>query len=138
MSRCLFRLDACISSLDLAPLQRLALLEASRLEEQGDMAGAWAWYRSYLRTIHLAGHRGPLYRRHEAQTWHKTLLDRLTGWSAAARTTPAQLRQALDDVIACEAIVPSDSYALKSQYFLVAPLFDSRETSSSRACRLRG
>jgi hypothetical protein len=111
----------------LAQLQRLALLEASRLEEQGDMAGAWAWYRSYLRTIHLVGHSGPLYRRHEAQMWHKMLLDRLTAWSAAARTTPAQLRQALDDVIACEAIVPSDSYALKSHYIMVAPLFEARK-----------
>ncbi len=28
----------------LSSFQRLALLEASRLEEQGDMAGAWSWY----------------------------------------------------------------------------------------------
>ena len=104
----------------LAPLQRLALLEASRLEDQGDMIGTWAWYRAYLRTIHLATHSGPLYRRYEAVNWHKTLLDRLSGWSASRRTTPALIRQALDDVIACEAIAPSDSYALKSQYFLVA------------------
>ncbi len=75
--------------LGVAPLQRLVLLEASRLEEQGDMAGAWAWYRSYLRTIHLVRHRGHLYRRHEARMWHKMLLDRLSGWTAAARTTPA-------------------------------------------------
>jgi hypothetical protein len=114
-------------TVSLAPLQRLALLEASRLEEQGDMAGAWTWYRSYLRTIHLVGRCGPLYRRHEAQMWHKMLLDRLTAWSAAARTTPAQLRQALDDVIACEAIVPSDSYALKSHYIMLAPLFEARK-----------
>jgi hypothetical protein len=88
------------------------------------MAGAWAWFRSYLRTIHLAGRSGPLYRRHQAQAWHKMLLDRLTGWSADRRTTPALLRQALGDVIACESIVPSDARALKSQYFLVASLFE--------------
>ena len=33
----------------------LALLEASRLEEQGDMAGAWGWYRAALRAIHHVG-----------------------------------------------------------------------------------
>jgi hypothetical protein len=119
-------------TLPLARLQRLALLEASRLEEQGDMAGAWAWYRSYLRTIHLAGRWGSVYKRHEAQTWHKLLLDRLTGWSADAKTIPVLLRQALDDVIACEAIAPSDSYALKTQYLLEASFLEARKLPHGR------
>ena len=36
----------------------LALLEASRLEEQGDMAGAWGWYRAALRATYHMGLRG--------------------------------------------------------------------------------
>ena len=36
----------------------LSLLEASRLEEQGDMAGAWGWYRAALRATCLMGLRG--------------------------------------------------------------------------------
>ena len=39
-------------------LRLIVLLEASRLEEQGDMAGAWGWYRAMLRTIHHIGIHG--------------------------------------------------------------------------------
>jgi hypothetical protein len=103
----------------LRPFQRLALLEASRLEAQGDMAGAWGWYRTYLRTIHHVGSYGMLYRRMAAQAWHDQLRIRTTDWAADARTSPAQLYQALDDVVACEAIVPSDSYTLKAHYLFM-------------------
>jgi hypothetical protein len=116
-------LDASLTTVEgfvafdaLRPFQRLALLEASWLEEQGDMAGAWGWYRTYLRTIHHVGSRGMLYRRMAAQAWHDQLRLRATDWAADARTTPAQLRAALDDVAACEAILPSDSYTLKIHY----------------------
>ncbi len=34
----------------LSSLHLIAVLEASRLEEQGDMAGAWDYYRACLRT----------------------------------------------------------------------------------------
>ena len=35
----------------LRSFHELALLEASRLEERGDMAGAWGWYRAALRSL---------------------------------------------------------------------------------------
>jgi hypothetical protein len=101
----------------LRAFQLLALLEASRLQEQGDMAGAWGWYRTNLRMIHHVGSHGSLQRRAIAQSWHDYLRKRAAVWAADARTTPAQLRQALDDVLACEAIAISESYTLKSAYF---------------------
>jgi hypothetical protein len=110
----------------LRPFQRLALLEASRLEKQGDMAGAWGWFRTYLRTIHHVGLYGTIYRRMVTKTWHNQLRNRLTEWVADPRTTSAQLHRALDDVIACEALVPSESYALKAEYLLVDKTFDER------------
>src|SRR5262249_3413552 len=60
----------------LRPFQRLALLEASRLQEEGNMAGAWEWYRANLRTIHHVGSRGRIYRRMFAQRWHDELRKR--------------------------------------------------------------
>jgi hypothetical protein len=107
----------------LRPLQRLTLLEASRLESQGDMAEAWGWYRTYLRTIHHVGLHGRFYRRMFAQHWYSELRKRLTNWAADARTTPAQLRLALDDVIACEALAPSESYTLKAEYLHGTSMF---------------
>ena len=40
----------------------LVLLEASRLEEQGDMAGAWDWYAAMFREMHHVGLHGEVYR----------------------------------------------------------------------------
>lgn len=111
----------------LGPFQRLALLEASRLEEKGDMTGAWGWYRAYLRTLHLVGARAAPYRRSIAQHWCKQLLERLESWSSDVRTSPADLRRALDDVIACEAIVPSEAYSLKALYVQLEPNLGSRQ-----------
>lgn len=108
----------------LRPLQRLSLLEASRQESLGDMAGAWGWYRAYLRTIHHVGRYSRIYRRRIAQDWHKHLHNRLIGWAFDPRTTPAQLRQALDDVLACEALIVSEPYTIEAEYLAVDRMFD--------------
>jgi hypothetical protein len=46
-------------------------------------------------------------------------------WADNSRTTPALLRQALDDVVACEALAPSDLDSLKAGYLGVSALLDS-------------
>ncbi len=102
----------------------LVLLEASRLEEQGDMAGAWGWYRAILRNFHHIGMHGPAIRRLVAQGWHKEVLDRLTTWAADPRTTPAMLRQALEDVVACESLAPSETDTLKVEYLAMERMLD--------------
>jgi hypothetical protein len=105
--------------------QQMALLEASRREEHGDMAGAWEIYRAALRTTYHIRQHATLVRRLSAQAWHTEVRDRVTSWAANARTTPALIRRALDDVIACEALAPSESYTLKSEYLNVEDLLDS-------------
>jgi hypothetical protein len=102
----------------------LVLIEVSRLELQGDMAGAWAWYRAALRATHHMGLRGSLLARREAQNWQRELLNRLSFWAADRRTTPALLRQALDDVIAFEAFTPSESYTIKAEYLAIDRALD--------------
>ncbi len=94
----------------------LALLEGSRLEEQGDLAGAWDWYRADLRAIRHIGMHAMIFRRLVVQRWHTDLRNRLIAWSANPRATPAMLRQALDDVIASGSLAPSETYTLKAEY----------------------
>ena len=69
----------------------LALLEGSRLDEQGDMAGAWGWYEAILRTIHHVGMHGTVDRRGIAQelaaTGSAVRLDHMG--RRPTRTTPA-------------------------------------------------
>jgi hypothetical protein len=110
----------------------LGLVEGSRLEEQGNMAGAWGCYRAALRTIYHVGMHGTVFRRGVAQRWHMQLNSRLAGWATDPRTTPALLRQAVDDVAACELLAPSESYTLKAEYLDVDRLLDDPDGPLSR------
>jgi hypothetical protein len=106
-------------------LRLIVLLEASRLEEQGDMAGAWGWYRAILRTSHHIGMHGAVDRRKMILRWHKELRDRLTTWANDSRTTAALIHRALDDVAACDALAPSELDSLKAGYLEANLLLDS-------------
>jgi hypothetical protein len=97
-------------------LHWLALLEASRLEEQGDMAGAWTWYRAVLRTIHHEGAFATDSGRVIAQIHHDRLRVRVKAWAADPRTSPEMIRRALADAFACRSIPPPcDSYTLVAE-----------------------
>ncbi len=106
-------------------LKRLVYLEAARLEEQGDMAGAWGWYRAVLRLIHQVGLHGSLESRLHARDWHYQLRRSLTAWAHDPRTSATELRKSLDDAIACESMVPSESYTLKAEYLDIERWFDN-------------
>jgi hypothetical protein len=104
----------------------LALLEASRLEEQGDMAGAWGWYGAALRSTYHLGLRGTIVSRIMGNHLHSELRERSSHWAADPRTSPALIRRALDDVVACGAFTPSESYMLKAEYLGVDRILNAR------------
>jgi hypothetical protein len=110
----------------LVSFDRLALLEASRLEEQGDTAGAWGWYRAALRSTYHLGFRGTIPLRIMAQHLHSELRKRSGSWAADPRTTPALIRRALDDVLACGAFTPSESHTLKAEYLDLDRILNNR------------
>src|SRR5262249_30068753 len=113
--------------------EALALLEGSRREEAGDMAGAWGWYRVLLRAAHHIGRHGTVFRRSVAQDWHHRLRARLKEWAADPRTTPDLLRRAIDDVEACESLAPSEPYTLKAEYLRLERLLDDPDSATRRA-----
>jgi hypothetical protein len=115
--------------------EALALLEGSRQEEVGDMAGAWDWYRALLRAAHHVGKHGTVFRRSVAQDWHHRLRARLKEWAADPRTTPELLRRAIDDVGACESLAPSEPYTLKAEYLHLDRLLDDPHSPTRRAPR---
>ena len=49
----------------------------------------------------------------------------MTTWAADPRTTPALLRQALEDVIACESLAPSETDTLKVEYLAMERMLDN-------------
>jgi hypothetical protein len=105
---------------------KLVLLEASRLEEQGDMAGAWGWYRAALRSSYHLGFRGTIPARIMSQHLHTALRRRSSSWAADPRTTPALIRHALDDVLACGVFTPSESCTLKAEYLDLDRILNNR------------
>ena len=102
--------------LDFAPLVLLAMLEGSRLEDQGDMEGAWSWYRTVLRMRLLAMQRGSVNQRLLVDRQCAILRKRIDSWAANPKTRVSLVRRALDDVVACEPKPEWDAYSLKIEY----------------------
>ena len=63
-------------------------------------------------------------RRLIVQRWQSDIYARVMGWADDARTTPAMLRQALDDVVACESLAPSNTDTLKYEYIEMERVLD--------------
>jgi hypothetical protein len=102
----------------------LATVEAVRLREQGQMAEAWGWYRAALRATYHMRLRGTVTARMNAERWHQELRQAVTEWADDPRATPAMLRRALDDVVACGAFTPSETYTLEAEHLQLEQLFD--------------
>ncbi len=94
----------------------LALLEASRRQEGGDMAGGWDCYRSVLRMITHFRRRGNTRQRDCARRSNRSLQRRLTDWAADPRTTIPQLHTALEVVLENEPDPDWDVFAIKFGY----------------------
>ena len=105
-------------------LVRLAFLEGSRLEENGDTAGAWDCYRAVLRMIGHLRRRGDSIERWSANTVDSPLRQRLATWVTNPKTTIPQLRRALDEVIENQPRPEWNAFGLKQSYFDMVRLLD--------------
>jgi hypothetical protein len=94
----------------------MAMLEGSRLEEQGDMAGAWGWYNAVLRASRHVGMRSGRYGRSNGYAMLAGFNDRAIPWAKDPRTDAAALRRALADLLAARAMTESASESFKVDY----------------------
>jgi len=99
-------------------LAQLAILEGSRLEGQGDMAGAWGWHRAALRSSRHSGRHGFQVERMIGAAIHEEVVKAITRWAADPRVDPSMLRRALDEVIAIDGMTAPPSDAIKVEYLL--------------------
>ena len=111
--------------LDFGPFVLLALLEASRLEDQGDMEGAWSWYRTALRIRLMVLRRGSVFERYWIDRQCEELQPRIESWAAHRKTGVPLLRRALDDALACEPRPEWDAYSLKIDYLVMTHELDA-------------
>ena len=105
-------------------LMRLAKLEASRLEAEGDMEGAWRWYRAIFRSSRHVGHHATAIERFVGLQMHALASRQLTRWSSDPRVAPALLRQALDAAIADYAMTGPISDNIKVEYLTFLKTYD--------------
>jgi hypothetical protein len=98
-------------------LALLVLLEASRREESGDMAGAWDCYRAILRMATHTRRRGSAAQRDDLYYyWDILARKRLATWAADPRTTIPQLHGALEEALKNEPQPEWDSFAIRAGY----------------------
>lgn len=97
-------------------LGRAAMLEGTRLEEQGDLEGALSWYCAGIRASRHLGRRGFLIERLIGIMMHHMAVDRLNRWAADPRVDARLLRRALNAAIETGEMTPPNSDALKAEY----------------------
>jgi hypothetical protein len=100
----------------LASFTFLALLEAARLEGEGDMAGAWTWYRALMRSgLHLQRRGGKFERLRGMDSVHFAR-EEAGEWATDPRVEAGLLRRAIADVQEVEAMAVPNSETYKSEY----------------------
>lgn len=109
---------------NLWPFLLLVRLEASKLEAQGDMAGAWALYQTVLRMRAHVMRRQTVWERFQAERLGGPLRGYITAWAADPRTEVSHLRHALDDAIATAPRPEWDASSLRVDYALALREFD--------------
>ena len=128
------RLDTIIPLVqDLREFGRLALLEAGRLEARGDMAGAWGWYRAALRSSRHLGRHGCLIERLVGIAMHKEAAERARRWAEDPRTDGQQLRTALAEVEAIDAMTVPLSEVLRTEYLMIVNTLEDPGASGGLA-----
>jgi hypothetical protein len=116
-----------ITDLNLGQLACLAYLNASRLEHEGDMSGAWAGYRAILRSKAHVIHRGTAFDRFAADYLFRGLEPRVAAWSSHRKTDAALIRRALEDVHATEPKPEWEEFSLKLDYLQMTSTLDRRD-----------
>jgi hypothetical protein len=112
-------------------LNLLARIAGSRMESEGEPDEAWYWYRSGLRASRHSGMRGSFAERLEGIALYTDLAESIRVWSDHPGLSRTAIRQALDDLIAINAMTPSLSENLRSEYLATKSLLDDPERSGS-------
>lgn len=96
---------------------RLALLEGSRLEQSGDLAGAWRMYRATLRASRHAARHGGTNQRLMGYGILEQSRPRIEAWIDGPGMTHELLHRAIGDVDACRAMTSPASEMVRAEYF---------------------
>ncbi len=108
-------------------LSHLAMVEGSRRMALGDMAGAWRWYRAVLRGSRLVGRHGSVITRLIGMAEYQAAQELATHWVRDPRADADDLRRALADVLALNALTPPDSEPIQIEYLMTMDAVNDTE-----------
>ena len=112
---------------------QLAHLRAFLLKSQGDFAGAWAWIKASLRASRHVGSNGFFMERMMGIGYYEWASKQAILWADDPKVDAKLLRQALDDVLAIDAMTPSGSSTVRMEYFSeMNTLDDWKQRESNR------
>ena len=106
---------------------RLACLESSRLEADGDLAGVWRIQRATLRSSRHVGMHGGSMSRNIGYSILILARPHIERWTEDPRITPEMLRRAIADLEACRLMTSPASEMVRANYFVVRSIFDDPE-----------
>ncbi|HET6325856.1 MAG TPA: hypothetical protein VFG04_14360 [Planctomycetaceae bacterium] len=110
-----FESDLPVSN-DARTFVKLALAKASQLTHEEQTAEAWTWYRATLRASRHLGMRGGVVERMVGADVYRLARDPILNWAACTQVSAADLRQALDDIVAIDSMTAPLSRSLKVEY----------------------
>ncbi len=97
---------------------KMALLQASRTATGKRAAEAWPWYRAVLRCSRHVSRHSETIGRMIGVAIHSITIEPVLRWSSRPELTATDLRHALADVLAIDAMTPSNSDTLKAEYLV--------------------
>jgi hypothetical protein len=103
---------------------RVALTEASRLEHEGDLEGAWRWHKARLRALLLANRRKGMELRRGTVDVFSDVARRAGDWAKLPKVTVPMLRAAIADVEAMAPLHGAEADSLKADYLALMADFD--------------
>jgi hypothetical protein len=119
--------DSSLATIGGRTFARPASLEAARLTAERRNDEAWDWYRSVLRSSrHIGMHASTIWRL-VGVAMQATATDAIICWSARPEVTAAQLRKALNETLAIDAMTPPASDCFKAEYLATINSLDDAE-----------
>jgi hypothetical protein len=118
---------------ELRRFAELALLEASRLEGEGDLAGAWGWYRAVLRSGVHSGRNGGVIERMVGGGLFELALAPIKRWAADPRVDATLRARALAEAREARAMSRPWSHTLKLEYLVVRNSLEDTALARSTA-----
>jgi hypothetical protein len=116
----------------------MANLRAFQLQHEGDMAGSWTWLRANLRAGRHSGMNGFVVERLIGMAVYSSASKQAMHWADDPRVDARLLRQALNEVLAIDALTAPYRETFRGEFFATMNTIDDPEARERAVCMEKG